>query len=168
MGKLFPLLLALAGLGAGVAAGLLLPAAPEDSAAATRTDEAQDPVPAGAATPANAPPSDTAGPREYVRLSNQFVVPVLRDDRVSAMVILSLSFEAAPGAREAIFAREPKLRDALLQVLFDHANMGGFGAEFTGSRNLDLLRRSLTEAAQQLMPGQITEVLIMDMARQDV
>ncbi|RBI84629.1 flagellar basal body-associated protein FliL [Rhodosalinus halophilus] len=159
MGKLLPVLLALAGLGAGVGAGLMLPAAPAPQAAA----------PTEACAPAEtevAPPPD--GSREYVKLAQQFVVPVLEGDRVGAMVVLSLSLEVLPGAREAVFEREPKLRDTLLQVLFDHANMGGFGAEFMGAANLDLLRRSLAEAARQIMPDRITDVLIVDMARQDV
>jgi flagellar basal body-associated protein FliL len=166
MGKLLPLLLALAGIGAGVGAGLVLPAAPDRDPA--KAPEAQACAPTDSTTPAASPAGTAERPREYVRLSNQFVVPVLEDNRVSAMVVLSLSLEAAPGAREAIFAREPKLRDALLQVLFDHANMGGFGPDFTASGNLDLLRRSLTETARQLMPDLVTDVLIMDLARQDV
>lgn len=167
MGKLMPLLLALAGLGAGIGAGVFLPAAPAPQASA-ETDAEQTCVPAEGSAPATAPPRLPDGPREYVRLANQFVVPVLTDDRVSAMVVLSLSLEAAPGAREDIFAREPKLRDALLQALFDHANMGGFGAEFTAPGNLDLLRRSLAETARGVMPDLVTDVLIVDMARQDV
>lgn len=160
MGKLLPVLLALAGLGAGVGAGLMLPAAPAPDAAA--------PTEACAPSETEVAPPPPDGSREYVKLAQQFVVPVLDGDRVGAMVVLSLSLEVVPGAREAVFEREPKLRDTLLQVLFDHANMGGFGADFTGAANLDLLRRSLAEAARQIMPDRITDVLIVDMARQDV
>ena len=44
---------------------------------------------------------------------------------------------------------EPKLRDVFLQVLFDHANMGGFRGAFTRSDVLEPLRTALREAAQK-------------------
>lgn len=164
MGKLLPILLALAGVGGGMGAGLLLPAAETPEPAEARNAACQP----AEASPEAAPAPDATDARDYVKLPNQFVVPVLENDRVAAMVVLSLSIEAAPGTRDAIFAREPKLRDTLLQVLFDHANMGGFGADFTETANMDLLRRSLGEAAQKIMPEQISDVLIVEMARQDV
>ena len=161
MKRLLPLLLAAIGTGAGVGAAVLMPApAPEPPVETAECTPSEDDEPAVAA-PA---PEDV----EYVRLANQFVVPVLEQGRVGAMVVLSLSIEATAGAREAVFAREPKLRDALLQVLFDHANMGGFDGSFTRSGNLDLLRRSMAEVAREVMPGTIRNVLIVEIARQDI
>ena len=63
---------------------------------------------------------------EYVKLSNQFVVPVVKGKTVVSLVVLSLSLEVPEGQKDAVFRREPKLRDSFLQVLFDHANIGGF------------------------------------------
>ena len=105
---------------------------------------------------------------EYVKLNNQFVVPVVNDDRVDALVVMSLSLELEPGQRETVYAREPKLRDVFLQVLFDHANMGGFQGNFTSGSNLEILRKSLTEAAQNILGPIVKGVLIFDLARQDV
>ncbi len=104
---------------------------------------------------------------DYVKLSNQFVVPVVEDGRVSAMVILSLSLEVAPGTTEAVYAREPRLRDTFLQVLFDHANAGGFRGAFTDGANLILLRRALREAGTAVLGEDLREVLISDIVRQD-
>jgi hypothetical protein len=104
---------------------------------------------------------------DYVKLSNQFVVPVVEGGRVAAMVILSLTLEVPPGATESIYAREPKLRDAFLQVLFDHANAGGFRGAFTDGANLILLRRALLEAGQKVSAGAVKDVLIADIVRQD-
>lgn len=149
--KLIPVLLALAGLAAGAGAGIALrPPPPEEEGAETA---------AAKAAPATPP--------AYVRLSNQFVVPVVEDGRVAAMVILSLSLEIEPGGTEAVFAREPRLRDAFLQVLFDHANAGGFRGTFTDGSNLVILRAALRETGQRLMPGTIRDVLIADIVRQD-
>ncbi len=150
MGKLIPLILGLAGLAAGAAAGLALRPAPEPEA-----------EPAEAAAP------DPAAAVEYVKLSNQFVVPVVEEGRVAAMVILSLTVEVAQGSTEAVYAREPRLRDALLQVLFNHANAGGFRGTFTDGANLVLLRQALREAAGRVLGPAATDVLIADIVRQD-
>ena len=166
---ILPAILGLAGLGAGIGAGLYLRPEPEvtpdgatehaDGAAAEEhaTDEAE------ADTHAE---DDGTGP-EYVKLNNQFVVPVVQEGRVAAMVVLSLSLEVAPGTTEAVYQREPKLRDAFLQVLFDHANVGGFSGSFTDGSNLVVLRTTLKEAAALVVGTTVRDVLITDIARQD-
>ncbi len=160
MKKLLPILLTLVGLGSGVGAGLVLRPATETAPEPTNTTSAE--------TAAEGRSADTGGSKpEYVKLSNQFVVPVLAEGRVVSMVILSLSLEVTPGSSEAIYAREPKLRDAFLQVMFDHANAGGFNGSFTDGSNLVLLRKALLEMAKKVVGLQITDVLIGDIARQD-
>ncbi|RUS59757.1 flagellar basal body-associated protein FliL [Pseudorhodobacter sp. E13] len=149
MKKLIPVFLVLFGLGAGVGAGVMLrPASEEVEPDPQHVEEA---------------PAVT----EFVKLNNQFVVPVVEDGRVISLVILALSVEVSIGSTEAVFAKEPKLRDALLQVLFDHANAGGFKGVFTDGANLILLRKALLEAAQKTMGALVTDVLISNIARQD-
>jgi hypothetical protein len=92
---------------------------------------------------------------------------VVEDGRVAAMVVLSLSLEVEAGNTEAVYQREPKLRDVFLQVLFDHANMGGFSGSFTDGSNLVVLRTSLKEAAALILGTVVQDVLITDIARQD-
>ncbi len=106
-------------------------------------------------------------PPEYVKLSNQFVIPVVEAGQVAALVVISLSLEVKPGTTEAVFASEPKLRDVFLQVLFDHANSGGFRGSFTDASNLVVLRQSLKEVAMQVLGEDVKDVLIVDIARQD-
>jgi hypothetical protein len=162
---LLPLLLALLGTGAGIGAGVALN---PDPGKKTPQDNGTGPPAKGAgATPADGP-DRAAGKHDYVELNNQFIVPVIHEDRVGSLVILSLSFEIADGQREAVYALEPKLRDVLLQVMFDHANMGGFDGTFTDGNTLDVLRQSLTEAARDVVGRQVSEVLIVDLARQDI
>lgn len=153
MGKLLPILLILAGLGAGVGAGLALRPAPP-------VDAAPDPE----AEPA---PDKDAAPPEFAKLNNQFVVPVVENNRIASLVILSLSVEVAAGSTAQVYAQEPKLRDALLQHLFDHANTGGFRGSFTDADNLILLRKGLTEIAQSILGDMVRTVLITDIVRQD-
>lgn len=115
----------------------------------------------------HATPEDPESAPEYVKMSNQFVVPILEKGRVIAMVILNLSLEVTPGTSEGIYAREPKLRDAFLQILFDHANSGGFNGDFTDGANLTLLRKALKEVARTTIGESVTDVLVTDLARQD-
>lgn len=154
--KLVPLILAAVGLGIGVGAGLFLRPAPELPSDA---EAAHAPLPNLEIEPETPP--------EYVKLNNQFVVPVLEQGKVISLVILSLSLEIEPGKSQEIYAREPKLRDVFLQVLFDHSNAGGFQGSFTDGSNLVLLRKALFEAAAGIMGTTVRKVLISDIARQD-
>lgn len=166
MKKLLPVLLALIGLGGGVGAGLALRPAPEIVGDAPPEASQTESAPAAESAGSHGSAAEGTGP-EYVKLSNQFVVPVLDHGKVVSMVILSLSLEVTTGTGPTIYAREPKLRDAFLQVMFDHANAGGFSGSFTDGSNLVLLRKALLETAQKVVGAQVTNVLIGDIARQD-
>jgi hypothetical protein len=159
--KLLPLLLAVLGLGIGLGAGLALrPAAPPPEAATTGTD--------GQSKSDSASPPDSSAPApEYVKMTNQFVVPLIDGGKVSSMVILSLSIEVKAGETADAYTKEPKLRDSFLQVMFDHANAGGFDGPFTDSANMIALRKALLEAAQQTLGPNAQDVLITDIVRQD-
>ncbi len=176
MRKLLPIILALVGIGGGIGAGLLLKPAPQvetalaencatpaaDAHAETAPDVAQEDGHGDAAHG-----DDEHGGPEYVKLNNQFVIPVIGEGQVSALVVLSLSLEVSAGNSDAVFKREPKLRDSFLQVLFDHANVGGFEGAFTESNKLDPLRRVLLSAAQDTLGKMVSDVLITEIARQD-
>ncbi|WP_432622280.1 flagellar basal body-associated FliL family protein [Albidovulum sp.] len=191
MRKLLPVILGLFGLIAGAGAGYVLrPAAeiaadgqsgsggvdaaaenasPEPAAASTR----QEPAASGSGSaetggePNEAQDADPAAPTEFVKLNNQFVVPVIRGNEVSALVILSITLEVETGASEAVFAAEPKLRDSFLQVLFDHANAKGFDGAFTQSSRMAQLRKALLEPARTILGNLVGDVLIVDIVRQD-
>ncbi len=117
------------------------------------------------------PEASAAGedqPVEYARLNNQFVVPVVAEGKVEALVVMSISLEVLQGTREAVYSVEPRLRDAFLQVLFDHANVGGFRGAFTASGPMDGLRSALYEAGQAILGPAVRDVLIVDIVRQDI
>jgi hypothetical protein len=165
MGKLIPIILALAGLGAGTGAGLFL----RPQAAAPQEPHASDTAPKAETgdEPMATPDLATAPVPDFVKLNNQFVVPVIKDGSVSALVVLALSLELRSGGAELVYQREPKLRDAFLQVLFNHANTGGFDGNFTSGRNMGLLRNALLESAQKILGNAVAKVLIVDVVRQD-
>lgn len=156
--KLIPLLLALVGLGGGLGAGVMLRPAPEP---------AEGEAAAGEAAEAAKTEVDPALVPDYVKLNNQFIIPILEEGRVVSMVIVSLSLEVGQGMTDSVHAREPKLRDVFLQVLFDHANAGGFRGSFTDAANLILLRKALFEVAKKTLGDMVSDVLIVDIVRQD-
>jgi flagellar basal body-associated protein FliL len=156
---ILPVVLSLAGLAAGAALGLVLRPAPPEEAAADAEH--------GATAEKSGAAHDPAIPREYVRLNNQFIVPLVEGGRIAALVVLSLSLEIDEGSTEAVFKAEPKLRDAFLQVMFDHATAGGFRGAFTDAAAMEPLRAALGEAARQVMGSVVTDVLITEIVRQD-
>ena len=147
--KLLPIILIVLGLLAGLGGGIALRPSGEQAAGEDTGTE------------------QTPAVTEFVKLNNQFVIPVVEDGRVASLVIMSLSVEISVGNTEAIYAREPKLRDALLQVMFDHANAGGFKGVFTDGANLILLRKALLEVSQKVMGELVKDILISDISRQD-
>ncbi|MEP1332010.1 MAG: flagellar basal body-associated FliL family protein [Lentilitoribacter sp.] len=153
--KSLPVLLFLIGTGSGIGAGLFLRPAGEEM-----SDSAE------MITPHLEKP-ESEKMVEYVKLNNQFVIPVIERERVRSLVVMTLTVEVPAGQKDVIYAKEPKLRDSFLQVLFDHANMGGFSGEFTDPAKLEILRNSLLEIGQRDMRDGITDVLITDVARQD-
>lgn len=155
---ILPLVLCLLGATGGIGAGLMLrPPASQTEAGNTAPNAPEPEHDSREATSA----------ADFVKLNNQFVVPVVADAQVNSLVVMSLSIEIGEGQRDTVYAREPKLRDALLQVLFDHANMGGFAGMFTDGNTLDVLRMSLTETARDVLGEEVKNVLIVDIARQD-
>lgn len=154
-----PLVLALVGAGAGIGAGLMLKPEPELAMA---------PAPDGAeGEDAAAEEEADDSTNVFVRFGNQFIVPVLEDGRITSLVVLSLSIETTTDGQQFVFQREPKLRDSFLQVLFDHANAGGFSGAFTSGNRLDKLRESLLKVAKRDVGDLAIKVLVTDIARQD-
>lgn len=105
--------------------------------------------------------------REFVRLNNQFVIPIVTETRVAALVVLSIAIETKIGQSDVVYAREPKLRDLFLEALFDQASLGRFSGEFANPANLRPLRDELTIIARRVLGEDVSDVLITDLARQD-
>lgn len=164
--KLLPVLLGILGLLIGGAAGFFLRPAPEPAAADAAAGDGHAAPAAGDHGEAPAEGEEAVLP-EYAKLQNQFIIPVMERGRVSAMVIMSMSLEVETGATPEVYNAEPKLRDVFLQVLFDHANAGGFAGVYTDVSNLVVLREALTEAAKKIMGDKVKDVLITEIMRQD-
>lgn len=160
MKLLLPVGIALLGLGAGLGAGFALKPQPELEAACEGE---------GCDEPAEAAAVEAEAAVEYVALEKPFIVPVFVDDRVAAMVVLSLSLGVPSGERDHTLALQPRLRDGFLAVMFRHANSGGFDGSFTAGQKMDDLKSALLAMAREVMAGiPVSEVLVTEIVRQDV
>ncbi len=169
MKKLLPMILLLIGTGGGVGAGLALRPAKAPMADGHEAPAKHNHAREAAGDDAHRhDPQSIRNGTAFIRMNKQFVVPIVTRERVAALVVMSLSIELTKSQSEAVYQREPKLRDQFLQVLFDHANMGGFEGEFTNTRKLDTLRSALLEVAQHVVGPEVIGVLITDIARQDI
>ncbi len=157
------------GLAGGYVAGTAMaPEETRDEACNTSEDaecEASEPV---EATEDELPPAEEDSEFDFVKLNNQFVVPVIRDERVSALVVLSVSLQVTLGNGPVVFQWEPKLRDAFLQEMFDFAYLGGFDGPFTKRENLETLRKALLDIGRSIAGKSVVDVLIVDLVRQEV
>lgn len=186
---LIPVIFILLGIGLGAGAGIMLRPAPE----MTEAEDATENLPANSetggthedtskeaaqsrTTPQSVEDSTVIDGRvmpgssanlEYVRLNNQFIVPIVREGTVRSLVVLSLVLEVETGQNQLVFNREPRLRDALLRVMFAHANAGGFDDVFTSSLAMTPLRQGMREAAIAVLGRIVNDVLIVDIMRQD-
>ena len=175
---LIPLVVALLGLGAGVGAGLALKPAPKPESAEYSED--CDPLGEMAceeqakSDPFKAIPKKAAYAKEdlvYVPLRKPFIVPIFEDEKVVAMVVLTLTVEAVagPDMEKKIEGVEPRLRDGLLNAMFLHANSDGFSGSFTTGQKMEDLKAALLSAVQEVVGSdKVNGVLITEIARQDV
>jgi len=176
MKKLLPVILAIVGLGAGVGIGVFLKPAPEEPEVAAAPCDGDPPAnpelcaqeQAALAYAAELPAVhyDPEAVFEYVKLPKQFVVPIIKNDRVAALVVLSISLEVTEGTSANALARTPKLRDSFLQVLFAHANSGGFDGAFTAGQSMQDLRGSLSVMAKRILGDMMHDVLIEEIVKQ--
>ncbi len=168
MKLLIPLILLLVGTGAGVGAAIVLKPAPQEE----HGEDMANCLPGETAVHAETPKTEAKDvPVEevaYAKLEDQFVIPVIADDKIAAMVVLSIGIAVPPGGEDAVFAVEPRLRDGLLQVMFNHANIGGFSGNFTSTSNMRTLRQDLLNSAQSVLESKVLDVLVLDIVRQDV
>lgn len=164
MRKLIPLVFLAAGLAVGVGAGVVL--APDGVKAPSDQEPVSPKIEKQPETKTEKKASEGQD-YEYLKISKQFVVPLVNKNEISGLATLSLSLGLSSGTSDRYYAKEPKLRDSFLRVLFDHANMGGFDGAFTKPGNLDPLRRALLDVARTELGDDVHELLIVDIARQD-
>lgn len=167
---LIPILFLFMGLGGGVGAGILL--APEvktevELAAEEDVDAiAGEPIGENVELVKDEVSEVKINAVEYLDMTNQFIVPLVDAGVVDGIVVVSISLEVVEGTIANVNKFQPKIRDKFLQVLFNHANNGGFTGNFTEFRYIRSLKEELLRNAIVVAGRDVTDVLILDLVRQ--
>ena len=103
----------------------------------------------------------------YLRFKRQFVVPVVGEQGVEALVILNIALELDDGMSEELFQHEPKFRDAFIRELLALSDSGLFEEKLTSTQSYETLRETLLAATKSVRQDGVKDVLILDLARQD-
>jgi len=104
----------------------------------------------------------------YFKFSREFVVPVVSQGRVTSLVILNLNLEADANMSQKLFEMEPKLRDNIMTTLITISNDGKTFESLTDVENYESIRSMVMMNLKSVMSTGIRNVLIMDMAKQDL
>lgn len=103
----------------------------------------------------------------YLKFKRQFVVPVMHEGTIEALVIMNINLELGDDAPDYAYSFEPKLRDAITRELLGLSNDGIFGAQLTTANAYETIRQRLLEACQAVLTEGISDILILDVARQE-
>jgi flagellar protein FliL len=104
----------------------------------------------------------------YHKFSREFIVPIMEDGRVKSLVILNINLEAESSISQTLFEMEPKLRDNIMTTLI---GLSGDGVTFDNLTDVDsyeTIRSMILMNLETIVASGITNVLIVDMARQDL
>lgn len=105
----------------------------------------------------------------YFRFSREFVVPVIERERVVSLVILNINIEVDSASSSKLFSEEPVLRDVVMTTLIEISGDGRTFQSMTSIENYETIRSMILAALQKKYPSMgIRNVLILDMARQDI
>jgi len=104
----------------------------------------------------------------YYKFTREFVVPIIRDGRVSSLVILNLNLEADASIERELFDMEPKLRDNIMTTLITLSNDGTTFESMTSVKNYESIRSLVLQNLGSVVKDGITNVLIVDLAKQDI
>ena len=108
--------------------------------------------------------SDSSG---FMKFKRQFVVPVMKDQAVEALVLLNLGLDIDESKRDDIFRKEPRFRDTFIRELLQLSNDGYFNEEMTSPNTYEVVRETLLRAAKSVDNEAVNDVLILDFSRQD-
>lgn len=104
----------------------------------------------------------------YYKFSREFVVPLLENDKVKSLVILNINLEAEADVSGKLFSMEPKLRDNIMTTLINLSNDGVTLEEITDVHSYETIRSSILENLHKVVASGIKNVLILDVAKQDL
>ena len=112
----------------------------------------------------NSRSSDSA----FYKFSREFVIPIMRRGQVESLVILHISLETDQSTADDLFSEEPKLRDIIMTTLIALSNDGRTLEDLTSVNNYETIRAMILMNLQDAISDRIRNVLIVDVAKQDL
>ncbi len=103
----------------------------------------------------------------FYKFSREFVVPIIRESRVDALVILNISLEVEGDTAQKLFTLDPKLRDNIMSTLIVLSNEPDLFDNMTQVENYERIRGEVLKNLRNVIPEGINNVLILDFAKQD-
>lgn len=110
----------------------------------------------------------SGGEANYFRFSREFVVPLMRNERVASLIILNISLETDNSVTDKMFLMEPKLRDNIMTTLVHLSNDGSTLSALTSVDNYERVRAMILNNLENVVPSGIQNVLILDAGKQDL
>lgn len=110
----------------------------------------------------------SSGDSAYYKFSREFVVPIMRGGQVKSLVILHISLETDTETSDSLFTEEPKLRDNIMTTLIELSNDGRTLEELTNVNNYETIRSMILMNLNDAISDGIKNVLIVDVAKQDL
>ena len=95
-------------------------------------------------------------------------MPIISNGRVSSLVILNLNLEADASMERKLYDMEPKLRDNIMTTLITLSNDGTTFESMTSVKNYESIRSLVLQNLGSVVKEGITNVLIVDLAKQDI
>jgi hypothetical protein len=111
--------------------------------------------------------SDDGGTTTYMKFKRQFVIPVMKENKIKSLVIMNFNIELNDAAPPNSFNLEPKLRDAFMRSLLNLSNEGVFDDDLTSPETFDYIRETLVGSARGILSQGVENVLILDVAKRD-
>jgi hypothetical protein len=102
----------------------------------------------------------------YFKFGRQFIAPIVVDGEPQAMMILDVMIELSADADEAVYADEPKLRDAVLRALLAQSANGALRNLFADSDRLEATRGAVLSSVQDVIGDDAIAVLLLDIGYQ--
>lgn len=181
MKKLLPILLVAAGIAGGGAAGMILKPAhdPVDGAPASPATDLHGAEPSSDSGAMDGHGNDhgdagdghgaaAPGGHDYVEIGRQMIIPIVEGGETRALMMFELALDVPTEMRETVFLHEPRIRDVFLRELFAMSHTGAFLGTFTDDLIVEELRRNLLGAARRQLGPEVSDVLILDIMRQEM
>lgn len=104
----------------------------------------------------------------FYKFSREFVVPVLKDGKVASLIILNIQIEADESSSQDLFQKDPKLRDNIMTTLIELSGDGRTFVKLTDVQTYESLRAIMLDNLRSVVPNGLRNVLIVDVAKQDL